>query len=53
MDIVDVCSGGGVWVKMAVECRYTHYDFCRSGPDCWKSAVTVVDKYSQLVVSCV
>jgi len=51
MDIVDVDRGGGVWVKLTVECRYTLCDFCRSGPDFLKSAVTFVVKYNQLFLS--
>jgi len=38
-------------VKLSVECRYILYGFCRSGPDCLKSAVTFVVKYNQLVLS--
>ena len=51
MGIVDVDRGGGVWVKLTVECRYTLYVFCRSGPDCSKSAVTFVAKYNRPVLS--
>jgi len=51
MVIVAVDRGSGVWMKLTVECRYTLYDFCRSGPDCLKSAVTFVVKYNQLVLS--
>ena len=51
MDIVAVDRGSGVWVKLTVECIYILYDFCRSGPDCLKSAVIFVVKYNQLILS--